>query len=216
MHRIKATYIFFTVFILVVMPFAAFGQINISTGVTGGLNYAIFGGSDVSNVSTITQYAAGVFAEIRFPLLPILIQPEILYCVKGSEQTIPSMWAFGSPSINTYKNSYIEIPILVKYYFPTPTIKPFIFLGPSVGFLVNAKETIAYVNEPQYNHEIDVKDLFKSTDVGAVVGVGAKIPLTVVDLTLDARYNYGFIPLYKNDSPYIYNRVISVCLGVTF
>jgi hypothetical protein len=46
--------------------------------------------------------------------------------------------------------------------------------------------------------------------------VGAKIPLTVVDLTIDARYNYGFTSLDKNGSANIFNRVIAVYLGVAF
>ena len=77
--------IFFVAFILVVMTVTAFGQINIRPGITGGWNFATLGGSDVPNVSTITQYAAGVFAEISFPFFPISIQPEVLYSVKGSK-----------------------------------------------------------------------------------------------------------------------------------
>jgi len=216
MHHIKATYLFFTFFILVIMPLAAFGQINISTGITGGFNFATFGGSDEYNASTITQYAAVVYVEINIPLLPISIQPEVLYSVKGDKETIPALWPFASPSTNTEKNSYIEIPILVKYYFPFPIVKPFIFIGPSIGFLVSAKKTVAYDNEPQFNQEIDVRDQLKSIDIGAVIGMGAKMPLTFVDLTIDTRYNYGFTSLDKNDSENIFNRVVAMYLGVAF
>jgi hypothetical protein len=218
MYLTKVKDLLFVVFILVVTTVAAFGQINISTGITGGLNFATFGGSDASPFSpTITtQFAAGVFAEISFPLIPISIQPEVLFSIKGSKGIYNSGAVIDRGGIFTDKNSYVEIPILVKYYFPTPIVKSFIFAGPSVGFLVSAKKTVAYVNEPQLNQEIDVKDQFKSTDVGAVVGVGAKIPLTVVDLTIDARYNYGFTSLDKNGSANIFNRVIAVYLGVAF
>jgi hypothetical protein len=85
MHLTKVKYFLFVVFMLVVTTVIAFGQIGISTGITGGLNFATFGGSEVSSATTNTQYAAGVFAEISFPLLPISIQPEILYSIKGAK-----------------------------------------------------------------------------------------------------------------------------------
>ena len=65
-------------------------------------------------------------------------------------------------------------------------------------------------------NEIDVKNITTKTDIGAVVGVGAKIPLVVIDLTLDARYNYGFTSTDKINSANIYNRVFAVYLGVAF
>ncbi|MGD0037874.1 MAG: porin family protein [Bacteroidota bacterium] len=209
--------IIFIGFILVATTVAAFGQINI-TGITDGLNFATLGGSDALNVSTITQYAAGVFFEISFPLLPISIQPEVLYSVKGSKKgpsAVPE--ADDVLSVTKVTTSYIDIPILVKYYLSSQVIKPFIFAGPSIGFLVNAKEeaTSSGLGTSQET-EIDVKNETTSTDVGAVVGVGAKIPLVIVDLTLDARYNYGFTSTDKINSAKIYNRVAAVYLGVAF
>jgi hypothetical protein len=191
-------------FILVLTSLTAFGQIGVSTGITGGLNFATLGGSDASIEATTTQFAAGVFAEISFPLLPITIQPEVLYSVKGTYVSIPAGLTW------TDKFSYIDIPILIKYYLPIPVVKPFIFIGPSVGFLVSAKGT------PNIGNELDIKDQVTSTDFGAVVGVGVKIPLVVADLSLDARYDYGLTSTDKINSANIYNRVVSVYLGIAF
>ena len=202
-------------FILIATTVAAFGQIK-TTGITGGLNFTTLGGSNAPNVSIITHYATGVFIEINVPLLPISIQPEVLYSVKGSKigpNAVPLANDILSP--NKVTTSYIDIPILVKYYLSSPVIKPFIFVGPSIGFLVSAKEEATSLGlETNQENEIDVKNQTTSIDFGAVVGVGAKIPLVVVNLTLDARYNFGFTSTDKINPINIYNRVIAVYLGV--
>jgi hypothetical protein len=189
----------------VLTSLTAFGQIGVSTGITGGLNFAAVGGSDASGFSGTTQFAAGVFAEISFPLLPLAIQPEVLYSVKGAA-------AGATPLLPAYtdKLSYIDIPILVKYYLPTPVIKPFIFIGPSLGFLVSAKAV------PAAGNEVDIKDQVTSTNFGAVIGAGVKIPLVVADLSLDARYDYGLTSTDKLNSSNMYNRVFAVYLGLAF
>jgi len=218
MHLTKVKDFLFVVFILVVTAVAAFGQINVSTGITGGLNFATFGGSEVSSATTNTQYAAGVFAEISLPLLPISIQPEVLYSVKGTKLYPSAVPEYVTSATIKVTTSYIDIPILIKYYLPSPVIKPFIFIGPSIGFLVSAKKEEEEIGVPGMveNNEIDVKNETTSIDFGAVVGVGAKIPLATVHLTLDARYNYGFTSTDKINSSETYNRVIAVYLGVAF
>jgi hypothetical protein len=196
----------------------AFGQIGISTGITGGLNFATFGGSSVSSATTITQFAMGVYSEISFPLLPISIQPEVLYSVKGTKLYPSAIPAYVTSATIKVTTSYIDIPILIKYYLPSPIIKPFIFIGPSIGFLVSAKKEEEEIGVPGMvkNIEIDVKNETTSIDFGAVVGVGVKIPFAIIDFTLDARYNYGFTSTDKINSSETYNRVIAVYIGVGF
>ena len=215
MHFTKVKSFLFVVIILVITTVAAFGQIG-DMGITGGLNFATLGGSKAPNMSIITQYAAGVFIEINLPLLPISIQPEVLYSVKGSKIGPNAvLLANEMSSPNKVTTSYIDIPILVKYYLSSPVIKPFIFVGPSIGFLVSAKEeATSFGLGTSQEKEIDVKNQTTSIDFGAVVGVGAKIPLVVVNLTLDARYNFGFTSTDKINPINIYNRVIAVYLGV--
>jgi len=218
MFLTKIKHLFLVAVIHIVATVAALGQINVSTGITGGLNYATYGGNDVSNASTTTQYAVGVFAEIRLSLFPISIQPEVLYSVKGTKLYLSALPTYVKSATIKVTTSYIDIPILIKYYLPSPVIKPFIFIGPSIGFLVSAKEEEEETGVPGMveNKEIDVKNETTGVDFGVVVGVGAKIPLAIVDLTLDARYNYGFTSTDKINSSKSYNRVIAIYLGVGF
>jgi len=190
----------------------AFGQlgIGISKGIKGGLNFATVGGSDApTGTTSITGVAVGVFAEISLPG-PISIQPEVLYSVKGFKV---DAGGFGSTT-DTY--SYIDIPVLVKFYLlPLPVFKPFIFAGPSFGILMSAKEKTdnTFLGT---SSEVDIKDNITGTDVGLVIGVGAKLSLLVLDLTVDARYNMGLSTLDKSGNAKVYNRVVAVYVGVAF
>ncbi|MGD1044549.1 MAG: porin family protein [Bacteroidota bacterium] len=189
----------------------AFGQlgIGISKGIKGGLNFATVGGSDAPTGTTSnTGFAAGVFAEISLPG-PISIQPEVLYSVKGYKLDVPGI---GSKT-GTY--SYVDIPVLAKFSLPLPILKPFIFAGPSFGFLMSAKEKTDNTFLGTSN-EVDVKDNTTGTDIGLVIGVGAKLSLIVFDLTVDARYNMGLSTLDKSGNAKVYNRVFAVYVGIEF
>ncbi len=186
--------------------------IGITKGVKGGINLATIGGSDVpTGVTGITQYAAGVFVEISLPG-PLAIQPEVLYSVKGSKADVPA--TFLTPAMTvTSTLSYIEIPVLLKFYLPTPVIKPNIFAGPALGILTSAKAKAEYSGG---SVETDIKDAVTSSDIGAVIGAGVKLALPIVDLSIEGRYNYGLKSIDKQDGTKVYNRTISVLVGIGF
>jgi len=195
--------------LLVLASASSFAQLGISKGIKGGLNFATFGGSDApSQAMTNTGLAAGVFAEINLPG-PISIQPEVLYSVKGYKSDVPGI------ATNTGTYSYIDIPVLLKFYFPLPVLKPFVFAGPSFGLLMSAKEKTDNTLLGT-SREVDVKDNTTGTDIGLVIGVGAKLSLVALDLTVDARYDIGLSTLDKSGNTKIYNRVIAVYVGVEF
>jgi len=203
---------FYVAMFILLASTVAFGQlgIGISKGIKGGLNFATVGGSDASTGTTSnTGVAIGVFAEISLPG-PISIQPEVLYSVKGYKLDVPGI----SSTTGTY--SYIDIPVLVKFYLlPLPVFKPFFFAGPSFGLLMSAKEKKdnTFLST---SSEADVKDITTGTDIGLVIGVGAKLSLLVIDLTVDARYNMGLSTLDKSGITKVYNRVVAVYVGVAF
>jgi hypothetical protein len=64
--------------------------------------------------------------------------------------------------------------------------------------------------------EADVKYKTTGTDIGLVIGVGAKLSLIVIDLTVDARYNMGLSTLDKSGNAKVYNRVVAVYVGIAF
>lgn len=219
MRLIKVKNLLSIVFILIVTTMTAFGQIGVSPGITGGLNFSSLSGENVNYSTALTRYAIGVSAEISSPFLPIAFQLEVLYSEKGGkgdgDYTLP---AYVISSLGTYKYSYIDVPILLKYYFSVPAIKPYIILGPSVDFLLNAKREITDISSSMedYQYTEDIKDRTTHIEISGVVGVGIKVPLAIIDLSLEARYGYGFTNLYNDDSYNVHNSVLAVFVGLQF
>jgi hypothetical protein len=115
---------------------SAYSFAQVGLGIKGGLNIANVSGTDVPPGSkTLTGFAAGGYLEISLPLL-FTIQPEILYSQKGFtyDENV-----FGTNVKVTAKLNYLEIPVLVKYSFPVPVVKPSLYAGPAMGILLGAK-----------------------------------------------------------------------------
>lgn len=166
-------------------------QAQIALGVKGGLNFAQL---DVDNASldNKTGYHGGAF--LLFKLSKIGIQPEILFSKQGSK--IPS---FTDLDANF---DYINIPVILKLY----TIAGInLQVGPQFGFLTTAEI------EDTANNSLDVKDLYKTTDVSVALGLGWDLPF---GLTVDARYNLGLSDIDDDASVSpTKNQVIQVSLG---
>ena len=183
---------------------SSFAQIEL--GVKGGINLANMSGSGAPpNTKTLAGFAGGGYLEISLPFL-LTIQPEVLYSQKGfiSEETL-----LGTNIKITGRLNYLEIPVLVKYSFPVPVVKPSVYAGPAVGILLSAKATAEAAGQ---SAETDIKDQTTSTDWGLVVGASAHIAV----VTLDVRYTLGLTTADKTGSTKSYNRVLTVMLGFPF
>ena len=190
--------------LMLVVLVSGSSQAQVGLGIKGGVNLANIGGTDAPPGSkTLTGFAAGGYVEISLPLL-FTIQPEILYSQKGStyDQSI-----FGTSVKITAKFNYLEIPVLVKYSFPVPVVKPSLYAGPAVGILLSAKAKAEAAGQSQ---EEDIKSQTTSTDFGLVVGASAHIAVIAVDV----RYTLGLTTIDKTGATKGYNRVISIMVGI--
>lgn len=184
--------------------FTAYSVAQIGLGIKGGVNFANVGGTDAPpGAKTLTGFAAGGYVEISLPLL-FTIQPEILYSQKGTtyDQTV-----LGTNFKVTAKLNYLEIPVLVKYSFPVPVVKPSLYVGPAMGILLSAKGTVEAGGQSQ---EEDIKDQTTSTDWGLVVGASAHIAI----ITVDVRYTLGLTTIDKAGTTKGYNRVVGIMVGI--
>ncbi|MGB2868920.1 MAG: porin family protein [Bacteroidota bacterium] len=189
---------------------------SLTKGFKGGLNIATLGGADADNadLKSITTFSAGVFFNLSLPG-PISIQPEVLYSQKGAKSSVPGLTV-------TYNLVYVEVPVLLKFNIPLAPgspVKPNIFAGPAVGFLLTAKVKADPPSPPALPAETDIKDQTTNTDFGVVFGAGLDIDLVALQLTIDARYNLGLTTIDKNGNSSgtkadIKNRVMSVNVGI--
>lgn len=155
--------------IAAVFTTAAEAQILPKFGVKGGLNYSTLNNMDDAEYKA--GFSAGVFADIAIPATPVSVQPELLYTTYGA----------GFENTDLKMNlSYLQIPVLVKFGFPTPVANPHVFFGPYMGFLLKAD-----VKADDFS--MDIKDETKSTDFGVAVGAG----IDIKKFTVGLRYTAG-------------------------
>jgi hypothetical protein len=204
--------IFLAALFLIALPFAASAQEGVSLGVKGGLNFSNFGGdaSDNDLIKSATGFHAGVWAAIK-PSDMFGVQFELLYSQQGAvteESVLGSL-----EEIETNLN-YIQIPVLLKYY---PIKMLSLQLGPQFGILTQAENQSG-------DTEFDVKDAYKSADIGLVGGAALEFGSR---FQAGVRYNYGLsntaedvevllpgggLTVNSGDLP---NRVFQIYLGIS-
>jgi hypothetical protein len=169
-------------FLAAVLAAPALAATKINFGLKAGASFSNVKWSDDDGSETmLVQPTFGGF--ILVPLGSTLaIQPEVNYIVHGEK------W-----EDVTEKFSYIQIPVLVRVkLMQEGKIVPVLFAGPSVGFLMTA-------NESGFG---DVTEFFKSTDFGAVVGVGGVFGQGNMKGLVDLRYLFGFTNNYAAELGY--------------
>jgi opacity protein-like surface antigen len=175
-----------------------------SFGVLAGVNFAKLSGSDASGVKTRTGFAGGLSADVHIaPQLGLEIDG--LYSQQGAKENL------GGEDVTLHLD-YIQVPVMLRYRFPTHTpVRPFIVLGPSVGFRIKCGLTTS-------SDSATCQDVFaenaKSVDVGGTAGAGVGFKLGRQELSLSARYNMGFTKVFQDSDSK--NRVFSVLAGVSF
>jgi hypothetical protein len=169
----------FALMLAAVMLFAAaplFAE-GMMFGVKAGLNMANLSGDDIQNTKIKMGAIGGAY--LCYNINEFFgIQPEVLFTMKGAADNTA-----GSDA--KLKFSYIEIPLLFKVNLPTEgKIKPNIYAGPALGFLMSAKAEAG-------GQSIDVKDGVKSTNFGLVAGAGVGYEMEKGLIFLEARYEIG-------------------------
>jgi Outer membrane protein beta-barrel domain len=176
-------------------------QAQVAVGIKGGLNFAKLDvkGSASDNYEGRTGYHAGAFALVKVGMIGV--QPEIIFSRQG----------YDYKDVNTQNVEanfdYINIPVIAKLYLPLGLN---IQAGPQFGFLSKAEAEVFVTNASQ-SQTVDVKNLYKGSDVSLGLGAGWDLPF---GLTVDARYNLGLSKINdNNNAPESKNRVFQVSLG---
>jgi hypothetical protein len=177
---------------------------SVSIGVLAGANFANFSGSDANGASSRTGIVGGL--SVDFTLANNFgLEIDGLYSQQGAKSTFDSGEA-------TLKLDYVQIPVLARINFPTHSpVRPFITVGPSVGFRVKCE---ASSGGNTVSCENLVGQNAKSVDVSGVVGAGLGFKMGKQELSIGARYNMGFTKVF--DGSNAKNKVISVLAGLSF
>jgi hypothetical protein len=149
----------------------SFGQISI--GVKGGLNLSNVKNIGSANNKTRLGFNSGLITEIAVGK-KFIIQPELLYSIKGFKFTPTTFNSGGTLSFN-----YVSFPLLSGYRITDNFI---ILLGPEFSFLTSANSRFDGSNH-------DVLKNFRKFDLGIDLGATYNIKN---GFGAELRYSYGF------------------------
>lgn len=146
---------------------------NVKTmGVLAGVDFATLSGDDVdgADVSSRTGFIGGLYA--AFPVASALaVEVDALYAMKGAN--------FDSFHLT---NSYIEIPVLLKYHF-NANGGPYLLAGPAIGFSISCKEADDSISIDCSDDGVDPETAFSG-----VLGIGYQKGR----FGLEGRYDFDF------------------------
>ncbi len=168
-------------------------------GIRGGASLYNFGGNDVSENSYTNRvgFHVGGYAML-FMTDRLALEPGVYYSVKGTQNDD----FIDSRAIL----SYVDVPVLLRLY---PADGFNVFLGPQISFLANSKfEGDFFGNTVSYD-----SDAIKETDFGLVFGLGYNLPK---GFNVQASYDYGVTPIFKDSDADVYNRGFKLSAGYTF
>ena len=172
---------------------------NTGFGVRGGANFFNWGGSDISSNDYANRigFHAGIFANM-FVVDRFSIEPGVYYSVKGTQS---DNFVDSRAVLN-----YIDVPILLRFY-ATEGLN--FFAGPQGSILTGSRfEADALGSTFDWQ-----TDAINDIDAGLVFGVGYNLP---VGLNLQASYDYGMTPIFKDSDADVFNRGFKLSLGVSF
>ena len=172
---------------------------SVSVGLKAGVSLANFVGKDVDESKLKAGANAGVALELGLSN-GLALQPELLYSMKGARAEDQNLGIKYTTTLH-----YVDVPVLIKLNAGGP----FFELGPQVGFLLGVKNT----REQGTTTVSDTnKSAYKTTDVGAVVGVGYHFGSGP---SIGVRYNPG-LTRFQTTERRVYNSAFMFQLGYWF
>jgi len=181
---------------------------QISGGVKGGINFSNINDENI-DYNSKTGFYLGGFVNIKFAK-QFAFQPEILFSMQGAvKENFETNSLMGNQiiSVNYFdvdnKLYYINIPLLIKYYFLGKLNFEF---GPQIGFAV--KNEVQAKSE-EFGTQIGEPDT--NIDMGIDIGLEYQF---YKGLSIDARYNKGLTNIGKDSDWGNKNSVIS--FGVSY
>lgn len=191
-------------------PAASATAADVRFGVLGGVSFATIDFDpepEAIELERITGPAGGVTAE--FALADnFAIDARALWVRKGAE------FAPGESDAGArIRIDYVAVPVLFKLR-GGGSIRPYVGVGPEVGFKVDAKTVISLGDEEE---EEDISDDVKSTDFSLAGVAGLEVAAGSMSVFLEAGYSHGLSTIAEeaNDTD-AKNRTWLLVAGLRF
>ncbi|MBC7922525.1 MAG: PorT family protein [Ferruginibacter sp.] len=201
-------------------------------GIKAGLNVADWQGDASESASGLLDLSNGYagkkvrpgFHAGAYAVVPLgsqfTLEPGVYYSQKGTvlrgRFTSESFQLLNAQATVTNQASYLDVPVLAKYYAGGSSAEGFhFFAGPQVSFLLsNRVDTRAsLLGFSVLNQNFDVTDNFRRVDVALVGGLGYRFSN---GLNLGVGYDFGLNTLDQRGNFDTYNRVVKASVGFDF
>ncbi|MCR4396633.1 MAG: PorT family protein [Candidatus Saccharicenans sp.] len=190
---------------------------RISVGFKGGMNLVNISVSprpiDVAGFKNLNGLTGGLFLSLK--LGPIAIQPEFMFARRGTQYEAYIDDGFYNVE---WHHDYLEVMLLLKWsVLQAGPVGPFIYAGPSYGYLMKAASVI-YDTEGAEVARADSRDYFRKGELALVFGSGLEFKVRAIKLSLEGRYHLGLssVALAGFEVDYIKNKSISILAGISF
>lgn len=181
-----------------------------SFGASGGVNFSNLLQANGGTQNVITGFHFMGFGEYRFND-KFSIQPGVSYSRQGAETDEIYVSEFDATTKFKMTLDYVNIPILVKYYVAGGFS---VEAGPQLGILTSAKATDIVVDGQSSSEDVDIKDMFKGTDLALDLGASYDFQN---GLLVGGRYNVGLTDVAKdNPDKAITNSVFQLYVGFKY
>jgi len=195
--------------------------------------YSSFSPIQTSEISTYKQYEsfnkvgvqAGIELNYSLKFFSITIQPNFRRQIFAYRNEY--VWTDENPNntlqLNYYQQQYldyIDIPLLLKFEYPTESVRPFILIGGYYGWLVDANKSVevtgvdrASGSDRYFEKEaisVGAKELYADYSAGLIGGIGLNYDLGNIRLTFDATYRYGMNNISSKSNRYSDSRLAGI------
>jgi hypothetical protein len=159
-----------------------------SAGIKGGVPLTDFlnaAGNGIFNYTAPTQrYIIGGVAEVRLPL-GLGVEFDALYRRLGytGSGNLVDVFTASATTANNW-----EFPLLLKYRFHFPVVRPYLDAGVAWDTLAGLKQTITGVSRLDLSSTSSPSELKKNTTMGFVVGGGVDIHAIFLHISPEIRF----------------------------
>jgi hypothetical protein len=154
-----------------------------------------------------TGFAAGGYVDVAITDT-FSFAPEVLFTQKGTKaEGTEEGIDFEAKATLTQ----VQIPLLFKAKFaPGATVRPFVTVGPALGFKAKSRFKIEVPEFPEFNEDEDINEDIESVDFSIVVGGGVQFGPGSVEI----RYDHGLRDVFKETEGEGKTRTFSILFGV--
>lgn len=176
--------------LLTVSTITVYSQSKLSLGFEAGLNLANTNQTPSTSFGGKTCFIIGGVLDVPFSP-QFSMAPGIRFITKGNSYS-------GADGVASNSLSVIELDALIKVKFPLTEIKPYIFAGPNLGFILSA----SYTQTPTggTSSTTDVSSNVETIDFGLMFGGGLDFKIApTMDLFGQFGYSLGLSNIQKNN-----------------